>query len=157
MDEWLSKLSADQRVLDLGSGSGSFDYSRYACSIVAVDNDFHSLTRVLTTVQSVSAAVSESHRLPFRDQTFSLVICNHSLEHFPHIRSTLTEIGRILTIDGAVVITIPNGYGFDDNLYRYLMEGGGHVNRFRFDQIVDLVENLCAVRLISFCRETRNI
>jgi SAM-dependent methyltransferase len=150
MDEWLSKLNANQRVLDLGSGSGSFDYSHYVCSIVAVDNDFNSLTRVLKTIPSVSTVKSESHHLPFKDRTFSLVVCNSSLEHFPQINDTLAEIGRILTVDGALVITVPNGYGFDDNLYRFLLEGGGHVNRFKFDQVVDLVRELVNIRLVQW-------
>jgi SAM-dependent methyltransferase len=150
MNEWLSKLGRDQHVLDLGSGSGSFDYSQYVCPIVAVDKDFNLLSKVSAGRSGISAANSESHRLPFKDRAFSLVICNNTLEHFSQLRATLMEIGRILAPDGALIVTIPNGYGFDDGLYRFLLEGGGHVNRFRFEEIVRLIEELVSIRLIRW-------
>ena len=150
MDKWLAKLGKERRVLDLGSGAGSFDYSRYQCSIVAADTDFNSLSRVPKIRTSIHAVDAESHRLPFRNGAFSLILCNNSMEHFPEPRVALAEIGRVLESDGMLIITVPNGYGFDDNLYRYLLEGGGHVNRFRFDEIVGSVEELTGARLVNW-------
>jgi SAM-dependent methyltransferase len=149
-DEWLSKLGKGQCVLDLGSGSGSFDYSNRLFTIIAVDTDFHSISRINTAGSNVSAINAESHRLPFKNRSFSLVICNHTMEHFPNPHHTLLEVGRVLTPDGMLIITIPDGYGFDDSLYRFVMKGGGHVNRFSFDKIVDLVEEAASIRLVRW-------
>jgi hypothetical protein len=66
------------------------------------------------------------------------------MEHFRNWTSPW-----ILAAAGMVVITIPNGYGFDDNLYRYLMKWG-HINRFGFKQIVSLVEETAAIRLVRW-------
>ena len=150
MDEWFSKLGKGQCVLDLGSGSGSFDYSNRLFTIIAVDTDINSLSRISATHSGASAINAESHILPFKSQSFSLVICNNTMEHFPNPHHTLLEIGRVLTPDGMLIITVPNGYGFDDNLYRFLMEGGGHVNRFSFDQIVGLAEEAAAIQLVKW-------
>ena len=150
MHEWISKLDVSQRVLDLGSGSGSFDYSRYACRIVALDADIRSLMTILRDKHHDLVVDSVCHMLPFRDGTFSLVVCNNTLEHFADLHETLSEIRRVLEPGGSLVVTVPYGYGFDDNLYRYLLEGGGHVNRFRFDEIVSLIEESVHLRLVKW-------
>jgi SAM-dependent methyltransferase len=150
MHEWLSKLGVEKLVLDLGSGSGSFDYSSYACKIVALDEDFHALSALLRDKHHSLAVDSVCHLLPFKDRIFSLVVCNNSLEHFVNLPEALAEIGRVLDPGGSLIVAVPNGYGFDDNLYRYLLEGGGHVNRFRFDEIVRLIEARVDVRLVQW-------
>ncbi|MBV8730886.1 MAG: methyltransferase domain-containing protein [Acidobacteriia bacterium] len=38
---------------------------------------------------------AQSHKLPFPDESFSLVMCHHSLEHFGRIEETLGEIRRV--------------------------------------------------------------
>jgi len=149
MNDWLSKLSKNQRVLDLGSGPGSFSYTNWDCTIIALDTDFTALSRI-AAARAAFAVNSRSHLLPFKDRTFDLIICNNTMEHFEQSRETLTEIGRILAPQGMLIVTLPNGFGFDDNLYRYLMEGGGHVNRFSFSEIVALVETLAAIRLVRW-------
>jgi SAM-dependent methyltransferase len=75
------------------------------------------------------------------------VICHHTLEHFDDFRATLREIDRILTDDGRIWIAIPNGYGLDDQLYRFVFSGGGHVNRFSQDQLIEEVHSLTRFRL----------
>lgn len=150
MDEWLSEQGKDKRVLDLGSGTGSFDYSRYVCRIVAVDSDPHPLSSISATRPSIWVVNSRSHQLPFTDQSFSLIICANALEHFPQVAETLTEIGRILEPHGSLIVVIPDGFGFDDGLYRFLSGGADHVNRFSFNQIVDLIEKSSAIRLVKW-------
>jgi SAM-dependent methyltransferase len=150
MHEWISKLGSGQRVLDLGSGPGSFDYAQYSCRIVALDTDFHSLMAILKEKHHGLVVDSVCHMLPFRDKIFSLVVCNNTLEHFENLRETLTDIGRILEPGGSLIVTVPYGYGFDDKLYRYLLEGGGHVNQFRFDELVRLVEEHIDIRLVQW-------
>ena len=44
----------------------------------------------------------------------------------------------------------PNGYGLCDAIYRLVFLGGGHVNRFRKDEVVSLVEQRLQVRLVAW-------
>lgn len=46
-------------------------------------------------------------KLPFEDNKFSIVLCNHILEHTKDFVSTMFEIHRILKIDGILELAIP--------------------------------------------------
>ncbi|MGI0014158.1 MAG: class I SAM-dependent methyltransferase, partial [Nitrososphaera sp.] len=149
MDNWLSELSSEQRVLDLGAGTGSFNYARYPCSVFAVDAEATFLRNSVgnTRLYRINAL---SDRLPVSDHTFELVICHNTLEHFTQLRETLDEVRRVLKPQGRLFVSIPNGYGFADNLYRFVLAGGGHVNRFRFSDVVRCVEDVVGVRLVKW-------
>ncbi|HEV2811818.1 MAG TPA: methyltransferase domain-containing protein [Solirubrobacteraceae bacterium] len=45
--------------------------------------------------------------LPFEDEAFDLVICNHVLEHIPDDRRAMREIRRVLRPSGAAVMQHP--------------------------------------------------
>ncbi|MDR1602127.1 MAG: class I SAM-dependent methyltransferase [Tannerella sp.] len=44
---------------------------------------------------------------PFSDENWSLIICNHVLEHVPDYRAALKELRRILKSDGILEISVP--------------------------------------------------
>lgn len=127
MHEILQSLSAGQRVLDLGSGPGSFDASFDASvsPFIAIRAD---LDR--PAVPASNFVQTDAARLPFADRTFDAVISNHSLEHFEDLSGALAEIGRVLKPSGALYIAVPDASTFCDRLYRWLARGGGHVNAF---------------------------
>ena len=74
MDNWLAALKAEDRVLDLGSGAGSFDYTKYACQAVAMDIDLGSLRRACGRATAVAPVNASSHLLPFKTGCFDLVV-----------------------------------------------------------------------------------
>jgi predicted SAM-dependent methyltransferase len=43
----------------------------------------------------------------FPDETWSMIICNHVLEHVPDYQMALTELRRILKKNGILEITVP--------------------------------------------------
>lgn len=121
MHEILQNLVPGQRVLDLGSGAGSFDTG----SFIAIRAD---LDR--PAVPAANFIQTDAARLPFADRAFDAVISNHSLEHFEDLSGALAEIGRVLKPFGALYIAVPDASTFCDRLYRWLARGGGHVNAF---------------------------
>jgi SAM-dependent methyltransferase len=138
--DWIGQLTAQQRVLDLGSGAGSFPASSYQCVIVTLDED-----------PAVRPSVcGGADRLPFRDACFDLVVCHHSLEHITAVDETLAEIARVLAPGGRCFFSMPDGYGLCDAVYRYVFEGGGHVNRFRRADVVRRIEQGVGVRLSAW-------
>jgi SAM-dependent methyltransferase len=121
--EILESLGSSQRVLDLGSGAGSFDSS--IGKFIAIRAD---LDRPATPAANFAQA--DAARLPFHDHAFDAVISNHSLEHFHDLAGSLSEIGRVLKPTGALYIAVPDASTFCDRLYRWLARGGGHLNAF---------------------------
>tara|TARA_B100000767_G_scaffold190787_1_gene178077 strand:- start:6427 stop:7179 length:753 start_codon:yes stop_codon:yes gene_type:complete len=45
--------------------------------------------------------------LPFQDNTYDLVLCNHVLEHIPNDRKAMKEIHRVLKPKGTAVLQVP--------------------------------------------------
>jgi len=148
LENILQSLDESQTVVDLGCGLGSFHYEAYRCRILAIDLSFRSekLNRENSRLQYLQA---DSAEIPLASNAVDAVICNHTLEHFPQYRNTLREIGRILNSKGMLWISVPNGYGFDDSLYRLVFEGGGHVNRFTRAGLVKDVEAETGLKLLQ--------
>jgi SAM-dependent methyltransferase len=121
--EILENFGPGQRILDLGSGAGSFPSDFGPFIAIRADLD-------LPSSPAQNFAQADAARLPFRDRAFDAVISNHSLEHFHDLAGSLSEIGRVLKPTGALYIAVPDASTFGDRLYRWLAHGGGHVNPF---------------------------
>lgn len=123
MREFLGHLPPGARVLDLGSGGGSFPASAYPLRTVRVD--------FIPPPADAAAVQADAARLPFRDACFDAIVANHSLEHFVELAAVLKEIRRVLKPDGSLFVSVPDSTTLSDRLYRFFARGGGHVNRFR--------------------------
>lgn len=123
MHEILENFGPGLRVLDLGSGPGSFDANSFPFVAIRADLD-------LPSGPAANFAQADAARLPFPDRAFDAVISNHSLEHFHDLAGSLAEIGRVLKPTGALYIAVPDASTFCDRFYRWLTRGGGHVNAF---------------------------
>src|SRR5579864_9525949 len=151
MHDWLFELRAGQRVLDLCSGTGSFATEGLACTAVALDEDPEAFLAAAPLPPGPYYRVfGASDQIPFSDASFDLVILHHGLEHIPAVEKTLREVGRALKPDGRLVVSVPNGHGLCDGIYRFVFEGGGHVNRFTWPRAVALVERCAGVHLVSW-------
>ncbi len=141
MDQLVRRLGPKDRALDLGAGPGSFDYGSTEAQIFAIDLAFP--TRCQPSKIRIRA---DSGRLPLRSASFDVVVCNHTLEHFEKLEEALSELGRVLKLDGYLWVAVPDGFRFDDRLYRFLFKGGGHVNRFSLESLLEVVESASGTR-----------
>jgi SAM-dependent methyltransferase/DNA-directed RNA polymerase subunit RPC12/RpoP len=116
----LESLPPSARVLDLGSGAGSFDSAAYPFRTVRADTE----PVPQLSVQADAAA------LPFPPAAFDAVVASHSLEHFADLDGALAEIGRVVKRAGMLFIAVPHARTFTDRLYRWLARGGAHLNAF---------------------------
>ncbi len=144
--DWIAQLKSNQWVLDVGSGEGSFPGAEYSCAWLALDDDPAAYTNAVRH----SRVVGRGHQLPVRDGSIDLLICHHALEHLAPLDETLAEMARVLKPGARCYISVPNGYGLCDAIYRYAFEGGGHVNRFHRDEVIALVEQRLGVRLVAW-------
>ncbi len=100
-------------MLDLGSGSGSFDAASCpAAFVVRVDHD------PKTSLERDRSVLADAARLPFPDQAFDFVVANHCLEHVEGLDAVLREIGRVVRRDGSLSSTLT------DRIYRWVYHGG---------------------------------
>lgn len=149
MNEILKSLEASRTVLDLGCGPGSFDYSSYPFRIIGIDLHLEPAT-LYRDDRRVLYLRSTSDQIPLEAESVDLIYCHHTLEHFRNYKETLSEIGRILKPEGVVWIAVPDGYGFDDTLFRHIFSGGGHVNQFQRDQLAREVTERTGAKLRHF-------
>jgi SAM-dependent methyltransferase len=52
-------------------------------------------------------------KMPFEDNKFDLLICNHVLEHIPDDMAAMKEIQRVLKKGGIAVLQVPLAYGLE--------------------------------------------
>jgi SAM-dependent methyltransferase len=150
MREWFEDLRPGQRVLDVGSGTGSFPGLERRCTVIALDEDVDAFCYAAPPGPGLDRVFSHSHRMPFAPGSMDGVICHHSLEHIAQLEETLDEVARVLAPSGRLYVSVPNGYGLCDSIYRWVYEGGGHVNRFRRQGLVETVEGRVGVKLVCW-------
>jgi SAM-dependent methyltransferase len=150
MHDWIEHLPPGQRVLDLGAGAGSLKAAECSSSMVAVDCDREAFTTAYQPNSVVQRVLALSESLPFASSVFDLVLCHHVLEHVANLQGSLAEVSRVLKPEGRLYVAVPNGYGLCDGIYRYVFEGGDHVNRFERQAFIDLLENSVGVRLTGW-------
>ncbi len=123
MHEILSRLDERARVLDLGSGAGSFPPGATRARVIRVDAE-----RPGTAPGNF--VLADAARLPFLDTSFDAIVSNHSLEHIADLAGAVGEMRRVLRPDGYLYIAVPDASTLADRVYRWLGRGGGHLNAF---------------------------
>lgn len=53
--------------------------------------------------------VADAHKLPFKDNTFDLIVCSETIEHVVDPPKVLWEIRRVMKKDGAALIEMDSG------------------------------------------------
>lgn len=84
---------------------------RRALRMAAADLSPRVVREVTARLPDIDARVADVRQLPFDDGEFDLIVSNSTLDHFParaDIGRALTELGRVLSADGRLVITLDN-------------------------------------------------
>ncbi len=89
----INQLDPNARILDVGSGERRLNLPN-VCNVDASKNKYIDI-------------IVDAHYLPFRDNTFDLIICEHLLEHVKKPWVVIEEIYRITKIGGIVYIEVP--------------------------------------------------
>lgn len=106
--EWIVShydLKPDERVLELGCGTGSMWKGvtlPVGCHVTLTDLSAGMLETAMSNTPHLSAdyAVCDAMDIPWTDHSFDVVIANMMLYHVPDIRKALREIRRVLKPDG---------------------------------------------------------
>lgn len=153
-DQAIARWAADRpgrplRVLDAGCGDG---INTAAIRRMLADRGFPSdlfgtdynelrLGRARADAELAPLA-ADLLKLPFRDATFDVVLCNHVLEHIPEDRVAMRELARVMTSDGLMLVGVPNEGCLlaalrNRVLQRSIMTTTDHVNFYTADILVE--------------------
>ena len=67
--------------------------------------------------------VGNAESIPYKSASFDIVICKDLLEHVIKPSEVISEIKRVLKLQGYMYLTAANGYSMNDILFRW---GGGN-------------------------------
>lgn len=121
------KSLADQRVLEIGFGSGavlfSFDKS---CQVHGLEISKSAIAQAERKAVKLGYRGHDFHlvsgeTLPYPDGHFDVIIASHVVEHVQDDAQLLREIRRTLKSDGVAIVLIPINENYDDpnHLHRY--------------------------------------
>jgi 2-polyprenyl-3-methyl-5-hydroxy-6-metoxy-1,4-benzoquinol methylase len=110
-NELLSKKDINnKKFLEVGCGLGYFSNKAYklGANVTGIDigPKLVSINKKLTPRGKFF--VSSASKLPFKDQTFDVVLSTEVIEHVENQKTALREMSRVLKSGGILVITTPN-------------------------------------------------
>ncbi len=123
------KLTSETRILDVGSGVGSFVVScrNRGYSAVGIEPDKIGRGADLTSIQIARRRLSApvfanavGEQLPFPDASFDLVTLNQVVEHVREQRAVLCEAARVVREGGVIYVACPNYLAFFEPHYKIL-------------------------------------
>jgi SAM-dependent methyltransferase len=140
------------RVLDYGSGEGygTATLANRAASVTGVDIDpaaiAHAQAKYVTT-QNITFEALVDHRLPYPDGYFDVITCFEVIEHVPDPALVITEIARLLSKDGLLLISTPNKAEYSDkNNYK----NEYHLKEFYIEEFRDfLLKHFTSVHFLG--------
>ena len=94
---------AQASVLDIGCSAGIIadEIASRAPFVVGIDVDVDSVRHALLNCNRARFVAASGERLPFADETFDAVVCNHVYEHVDDASRLMREIHRVLRRGGA--------------------------------------------------------
>lgn len=134
-----------KKVLDVGSAQGLLmDQLKAGASTVCVDLGLAYLRVAREKGHHVVAADGEV--LPFRDETFDVVICSGVLEHVLDPEAVVGEVERILAPEGRFFVLVP----WEEDLEKYSAFEGTyeftHLRSFNDDVVRNLFRRFHVVQ-----------
>jgi ubiquinone/menaquinone biosynthesis C-methylase UbiE len=108
-------INSGERVLDVGCGTcRNAVFLGGRAKYIGCDLSGRALQIAAETLPEGAASAfvqAESHILPFRDDSFDVVISTYALEHFVYPESSLAEMWRVCKPGGRVIVISP---AYDD-------------------------------------------
>lgn len=93
------------KLLDVGCGNGPFKYlvDRNHCQYIGIDiagagNFDYNNSEII---------IFDGENIPFEDNSYENIICTEVIEHLPNPEKIISEMYRVLKVNGICIVTIP--------------------------------------------------
>jgi ubiquinone/menaquinone biosynthesis C-methylase UbiE len=106
----LERISPEDTVLEIGTGSGYFSQilASHCRSYTGLELDPHSVQRLRKQLDGRGTVVEgDAQASPLKDACCSCVVILEVLEHLPDYRKGIQEIHRCLKPGGKVIVSVP--------------------------------------------------
>ncbi|MFK8059423.1 MAG: class I SAM-dependent methyltransferase [Polaribacter sp.] len=107
----LSKKFANKNILVIGSGDKVEYYNEVFKNSLVINSDVH--------LQFKPDIVFDAHEIPFKEESFDLVVASQVLEHTFKPWEVANEIQRVTKIDGEILIEIPFNFQYHSPPYDF--------------------------------------
>ncbi len=112
LSKWVNQLPKGKLILELGCGLGDWIglISSNSHKVVGLDIDSHACKVATARVGKVSAGIVlySGEALPFNSNSFVGAYAHEVIEHVQNDKEFLSEIYRVLTTNGSLLLTTPN-------------------------------------------------
>ncbi|OGH14293.1 MAG: hypothetical protein A2687_01555 [Candidatus Levybacteria bacterium RIFCSPHIGHO2_01_FULL_38_26] len=149
---------SQKTILDVGCAGGWFiseisnKFPKTKCHGIDIyDKGIKYAKKIYPKIEFKTA---DAHKIPYRENSFDLVICTEVLEHLDDPRGALLEIKRVLRKYGRAVIELDSG-GFIFSVAWYAWRkfdgrvwNGSHLHSFNIKKLERMIQS-CGFKILS--------
>lgn len=97
-------------VLDAGCGTGRFTnfFINEGANVISVDSSKNMLKILKKKNHNAKTINADIFNLPFKNNSFDLIVCSEVLTHLREYKRPLAEFKRMLNSDGIIIIDLRN-------------------------------------------------
>ena len=141
-----------KKILDLSCAGGHFTallFSKYPkATVIGVDIYKNVIREAINRYPEIKFIIADAHKLPFKKDTFDLVVSTETIEHVAKPEKVIQEIYRVLNKNGKLIIEMDSGSKlFKIIWYIWTQYGkgkvwqGSHLHNLNAQKLTRLISN----------------
>lgn len=103
----IQKYKRGDKFLDAGCGTGLI-LRHLPAGYFGVDINPRNIKRAKKHSPKANLVLADIEKLPFKNETFSTIICTEVIEHQPDPKKTISELKRVLRKNGVLIGSVPS-------------------------------------------------
>ena len=137
------KKSKSGKILDIACGTGIVFPYYGDRAIYGVDISKDMLKYAKSRTPKAKLKIADAKNIPYKDNTFSVVITSRFICHTPEYEKIIKEMTRVVKPGGSLIIDFPNKYSLSiiTTLIRLWTGKLAHYNLFSFSQIKKIAKS----------------
>lgn len=148
MKNLIKKFGKGKKYLDAGCGTGLI-LRHLPKGSVGIDINPRNVVKARKYAPNKTIIEADIEKLPFKDGTFSTIICTEVIEHQPNASPTLKELKRVLKKEGLLIGSVPNAspIWFLRFLSSTCPQGEPFHKNFKKQELIELFKDFTIIKL----------